>query len=131
MTKQSFSYRWNNRSLLVCVVYYAIAITTMLLEYLSESEKLSRGAFTDTVGPFFFSGLVTWPSSVLLASWGGYPERFSGPEWQTLLNDALPSYIWSALVQALLIFFCIEGLHMVIRLRAAKRGGARRSGSGN
>jgi hypothetical protein len=96
-------------------------MSILLIEYLSESKKLSRGTYTDTVSPFVWSEVTTWPSSIFVATWQGYPERFKRSAWQQSLNDALPSHLWAAVVQAILAFLIITGLGTASGLTRAAR----------
>jgi len=111
---------------LIALGYVAFAITTLLLEYRSESDKLSRGMYTDTFSPFIFSDLVSWPTSAFVSHWTGYPDRFSQESWQKALNDAVPGYLWAAVIQALLIFVLIEVAGIMLRARRSSIAERRR-----
>ncbi|HEV2886426.1 MAG TPA: hypothetical protein VGX49_05910 [Jatrophihabitans sp.] len=118
---------WTKLGGLVALGYYALAITTLLLEYLSESSKLSRGMYTDTFNPLVVSELVTWPSSVFVADWQGYPQSLDQSTWQKALNDSLPSHIWAVVVQAILVFLIIKALSMALGLKRSDSAADRRS----
>lgn len=114
-------WRWTKRSGLVALCYYALAMTTLLLEYLSERNKLSHGRYTDTFNPFVFSETLTWPTSRFVADWHGYPDRFSEPLWRKTLNDCLPSHLWSVVVQGALVFVIVEICGVIIQRRGRGR----------
>lgn len=121
MTRARSGRSWVKLGGLVALGYYALAVTTLLVEYLSESEKLSRGTFTDTFGPLVYAELVAWPTSWFVADWAGYPQQFSETEWQKALNDSLPSHIWAIVIQALAVFFIVATLGRALTLRRSPR----------
>jgi hypothetical protein len=93
-------------------------VITLLLEYFSESKKLSRGSYTDTFNPLILSEIITWPSSVFVATWKGYPDQFDQAVSRELLNESLSSHFCAIAVQAILVF----GIVLVGNSRPAAGG---------
>lgn len=110
---------WLKLSSLVALGYYAAAVTALLLEYLSESNKLGRGTYTDTFNPLVFTDIVTWPTSVFVAEWKGYP-READAIWQNTLNDSMPSHIWAVVIQTIIIFLLTGAWKLAADLRRSK-----------
>lgn len=101
--------------------YYSLAVTILLIEYLSESNKLSRGMYTDTFNPLVISEILTWPSSSLVTGWKGYPEPANQSAWQKALNDSLPPHLLAVVVQAILIFLIIEAMGIAFKTRRSQQ----------
>jgi hypothetical protein len=118
---------WAKLGGVVALGYYSLAVTLLLAESHSESTKLHRGMYTDTVNPLAFSEAFTWPSSRFIARWRGYPERFDQSVWQKALNDSLPSHLEALVVQALLGFAIIAAWGLLSELTRSRRS-RRRSG---
>jgi hypothetical protein len=103
----------------IALGYYALAVTALLIEYLSESNKLGRGMYTDTFNPLVLSDLVTWPTSIFVAEWKGYPRQ-AGAIWQNTLNGSVPSHIWAIVIQAFMIFLVVSAWKLAADLRRSK-----------
>ena len=63
---------WNRRRshlsfwpVLIALVYLAVTLTVMVIEYVSEMSKIARGFHTDTFSPFLFTNLLTYPVSAV------------------------------------------------------------------
>jgi hypothetical protein len=110
---------WLKLSSSAALGYYALAVTVLLLEYLSESNKLGRGMYTDTFNPLVLSDIVTWPTSIFVAEWKGYPRR-ADAIWQNTLNDSMPSHIWAIVIQTVMIFLIISAGKLAADVRRSK-----------
>jgi hypothetical protein len=111
MIKRTKSGRsWTKLAGIAALGYCLLAMSIVLIEYVSESKKLSRGFYTDTFSPLIWSEVTTWPTSMFIANWPGYPYRFDQPVWQKMLKDSLPSHLGAAVVQAILVFLVVKGL---------------------
>ncbi|HEV2886924.1 MAG TPA: hypothetical protein VGX49_08440 [Jatrophihabitans sp.] len=106
---------------MIALAYYSLGVTILLGEYLRESSRMMRGMFLDTYRPLAFPEVISWPSSIFVANWNGYPERLDQAEWQSTLNDSVPSHIWAVIVQTIVIFLIITAFGMASGLKRSKR----------
>lgn len=118
------------RALSVAVIYLVVCGATIALECRSELDKINRGFYSDTVRPYPFSGILTFPVRNVLG-WGvkAYPVDFTKPRFRHIVLTAWPHYAWSSVIESALLallIYCVL-IRRRRRSRAAKGGG--RTGS--
>jgi hypothetical protein len=98
--------RWRHREWywpgLFGFYYLLVAIASIVVEYISEMSKLSRGFYTDTFSPFFYTELLTLPTSWLRAKWQGYPDQFEENQARGMVRHAVPGQVLTVLIQTLM-----------------------------
>lgn len=99
--------RWRRHSLfwpgVIVVPYLLVALSVATVEYFSEMSKLSRGFYTDTFSPFFFTHILTFPTSALYSDWPGYPEVFDRVQWESIVRHAVGPVALNVVIQAALL----------------------------
>ena len=114
--------RWRSRLFfwpaIVAAVYAAVAVLTLVLEYISEMSKISRGMFTDTLEPVVFSELLTFPMSTVHPVWHRYPDAFDAAVYRQHVRDAVWPTMVNIAVEAVLLVALVT---VVVRLRRGTR----------
>jgi hypothetical protein len=87
---------------LVGLTYLGVGLIVMTVEYASVNSKLRRGFYSDTFSPFWFTHLLTWPTSAIHREWRGYPTLWDASRFRRLLNGALVPVVANIVIQALL-----------------------------
>jgi len=85
------------------IVYTLTALGVMAIEVFSEFSKLSRGFYTDTFSPFFYTHVLTFPTSTVHSDWPGYPEVFDEAQWKSIVWHAIGSVALTVVIQAVLL----------------------------
>jgi ABC-type phosphate/phosphonate transport system permease subunit len=98
---------WRQHSLFwpcaIGLVYLLVTLAVMAVEYISEMSKLSRGFYTDTFSPFFYTHILTFPASAVHSDWPGYPGEFNETQWKSIVQHALGPVALTALIQTTLL----------------------------
>lgn len=87
----------------VGVPYLLVTLSVASAEYLSEMSKLSRGFYTDTFSPFFYTHILTFPTSAFHSDWPGYPEVFNQAQWESIVQHAVGPVVLTVVIQAALL----------------------------
>lgn len=95
------------KPLIIATIYLVIVSGVTIIQYESEKSKIRRGNFSDTLSPFFYTHILTFPSSVLFRDWRGYPANFNSRTYESTLNAALPRVFVNEVIEALLILIVI------------------------
>jgi uncharacterized membrane protein len=85
------------------VAYLLVTLAVTAVEYLSEMSKLSRGFYTDTFSPFFYTHILTFPASAVHSDWPGYPEEFNQTRWEDIVQHALGPVALTVVIQTALL----------------------------
>jgi hypothetical protein len=98
---------WRQHSLfwagVTVVPYLLVTLGVAAVEYFSEMSKLSRGFYTDTFSPFFYTHILTFPTSALHSDWPGYPEVFDRVQWESIVQHAVGPVVLTVVIQAALL----------------------------
>jgi len=107
LAKHAGRRRWRQHALcwpgVIGVAYLVVALAVTAAESLSEMSKLSRGFYTDTFSPFFFTHILTFPTSVVHSDWPGYPVEFNEAQLKSIVQYALGPVALTVLIQTALI----------------------------
>jgi hypothetical protein len=99
--------RWRQHSLfwpgVIVMPYLVVTLGVAAVEYFSEMSKLSRGFYTDTFSPFFYTHILTFPTSALHSDWPGYPEVFNRVQWEGIVQHAVGPVVLTVVIQAALL----------------------------
>jgi hypothetical protein len=96
------------------LIYLVASVAVTFIEYRNEVSKLSRGTFTDTVSPYFYANVATFPTSSFVAHWPGYPGDFDEARWKAALHDGLWPHLEAAAIQTAVLVLVV---YVVIRRR--------------
>ena len=100
-------HRWRQHLLfwptVLGTAYLLIAFGVMAIEVFSEFSKLSRGFYTDTFSPFFYTHVLTFPTSAVHSDWPGYPEVFDEARWKSIVWHAIGPVALTVVIQAVLL----------------------------
>jgi hypothetical protein len=102
-------------SCVVGVAYFLFTLAVTAVEVFSEMSKLSRGFFSNTFSPFFFTHLLTFPTSVVHSDWPGYPEVFDEAQWKSIVWHALGPVVLTVAIQTVLVVAVVWLLVSLIR----------------
>jgi hypothetical protein len=89
-------------------LYLVCTLAVTAAKYFSEMSKLSRGFYSDTFSPYFYTHILTFPTSSVLPDWHGYPDVsetqwFDATQWKESVRDAVGPVIRNVLIHAVLI----------------------------
>ena len=88
------------------------------LEHRSETEKLDRGAYTDTFDPAGLTGLATLPLSLRADDdLPTYPDAFDAQVYREVVEVRLRAFLLAGVVQAVVLGLLVAGL---LRLRVRR-----------
>lgn len=98
---------WLQKPLFWCcvvgLVYLLFTLAVTAVEVWSEMSKLSRGFYTDTFSPFFFTHILTFPTSGAHSDWPGYPEVFDEAQWKGIVWHAVGPVTLTVVIHTVLL----------------------------
>lgn len=113
-------------ALIVAFAYGALLTGVAAAEYVSEMQKIDRGAYTDTFPPLLGTALLSWPSSSVVESGlPAYPPTFDGMLYREVVRERVKGLVAPAAVQSLIVLLLTGAL---LHARRAVVWSTRKSG---